>query len=698
MKERITAWFDNLAMMKKLVISFSVIGGIAVIIGVLGINELNKAVDGYKDLYVAFGASQGDIAQVAINYQLSRVAVKEIFINSDVTAQRKYADAVKMYDANMDKYLELFQKSIRSSAAQQELDQLKTYFSEYKEKRNRGLDIALSGKTQEANEYIQKEVVGLAANVQKYIDVLIERKTETGFTLSTELEKNSNKAEYLMIGFIALGVLLALSFGYGVARRITTPVTKVAKTVEQLQRACITNLSDGLLAMAKGDLKVEAIKETTPMNLSQLDEIGEMSRVVDRMIVRAQAGIDNYELVRKTVLNLISQTQILTHAGKAGQLDTRGDEKQFEGSYRDIVAGINDTLNAVITPVKEGTGILKQISDGDLTIRMTGDYSGDHQLIKNSINNLADALAEIIREVSEAVQATASASNQISASTEEMASGAHEQASQTNEVACAVQEMAKTILETTEHANNAAVNSKTASERAKEGVNKANNSLEGIQDIYQSSRVTAEIITQLSGKSDQIGEITQVIDDIADQTNLLALNAAIEAARAGEHGRGFAVVADEVRKLAERTSLATKEITATIKSIQNEVHRANESMENAKSSVNHGKEQIEGVAASLVDISHLNDSLSDMIAQVAAASEQQAATSDQISRSVEGISVVTSQSAQGTQQIARAAEDLNRLTENLQYLLGRFRIEVNSSVNTNRFLGLQNNRAQYLTS
>jgi len=205
----------------------------------------------------------------------------------------------------------------------------------------------------------------------------------------------------------------------------------------------------------------------------------------------------------------------------------------------------------------------------------------------------------------------------------------------------------------------------------------------GMNKIAMVVSQSAEIVRELGNSSDQIGEIIQVIDDIADQTNLLALNAAIEAARAGEQGRGFAVVADEVRKLAERTTKATKEIADMIKKIQKDTGGAVESIEMGTKEVEKGKELANKAGDSLKSIIKGTTVVVDVVTQVAAASEEQSATSEQISKSIEGINNVTQESATGVQQIARASEDLNRLTNNLQTLISKFKLKTNSKEKNN---------------
>lgn len=505
---------------------------------------------------------------------------------------------------------------------------------------------------------------------------LFVRNVQLATDSSVHHAKAAEKATFSVILIVGpIIVLLGLFIGFSNTNRLVKPIITVAERVEQLRSVCITNLGNGLESLANGDVNQKVEYGTELLNMEMENEVGDIARSVDKMILQAQGGIDAFEKTREKLTALISETEKLIDSAKNGELDARGNTTDFEGAYRQLVSGINDTLDAIIEPINEGSKVLEIMATGDLTVKVIGDYKGDHQKIKNSINNVGNAIGALIDNVTQAVEATASASSEISSGTEEMAAGAQEQSAQTGEVASAIGEMARTVIDTSNIASSAAEAASNTKAKAQSGMVKVDENKSGIERIMSSAQATGEIITSLAGKTDQIGDIAQVIDDIADQTNLLALNAAIEAARAGEQGRGFAVVADEVRKLAERTTKATKEIAETIKAIQGEAKDADNSMNEARESVMLGMTLTEETREVFNSILSDTEELSNQISQVAAASEEQSAGAEQISRNIEGITNITHESAAAIQQVASTAEDLNRLTENLQNLISQFKVE-----------------------
>jgi methyl-accepting chemotaxis protein len=315
---------------------------------------------------------------------------------------------------------------------------------------------------------------------------------------------------------------------------------------------------------------------------------------------------------------------------------------------------------------------MDRFAGGDLTVRL--EIAKDDLIGKvfRGFNETAENFCKMVINVTEAIQETASASNQISASTEEMAIGSSQQASEIARIASSIEEMIETILNNTKDAETAAKTANSAGDKAKQGGVTVDDTMNGMNRISEVVLRSASQVEELGKSSNKIGEIIQVIDDIADQTNLLALNAAIEAARAGEQGRGFAVVADEVRKLAEKTSKATKEIALMIKQIQSDTIVAVESISQGTKEVEQGKSLAGNASQALNEIISGTEIVSQVISRVALASEKQASSSEEISKNIDAITQVTNKSTTEIQQIASAANDLDKLTLNLQQLIGRF--------------------------
>jgi len=286
------------------------------------------------------------------------------------------------------------------------------------------------------------------------------------------------------------------------------------------------------------------------------------------------------------------------------------------------------------------------------------------------VNNMRATLAQVMH-VSEQV---ASGSKEISSAATRQARGAETQRDQTTEVATAMQEMATTVQQIADNCNQAAKASRNAAETAERGGAVVSGTLAKMRAIAGSVSATADKLKELDSASEQIGRIIGVIDDIADQTNLLALNAAIEAARAGEQGRGFAVVADEVRKLAGRTTAATKEIAQTIGSMQEETRNAVAAMRRGTQQVEDGVQTTAKAGDSLKEIIQMSEQVGGMITQIATATTGQLASTDEINNHLEGISRLVSDSAQSSQLSATSCQNLSSLALDLQQMVANFEI------------------------
>jgi methyl-accepting chemotaxis protein len=327
-----------------------------------------------------------------------------------------------------------------------------------------------------------------------------------------------------------------------------------------------------------------------------------------------------------------------------------------------------------LAPLNDLASKAEMIANGDLSVEFQQNSNDEVGQLTDSFKVMVGNLHRIIGEVSEAGSAIASASTELTASTEEMATGTKEQSDQTAFVSTAMEDMSKMIIENSSNAGVLDETAKSAKDAAVHGGKVVEESVLGMRRIATVVRASTESTRILGASSSQIGQIVSVIDEIADQTNLLALNAAIEAARAGEQGRGFAVVADEVRKLAERTTKATKEIADMIKRIQHDTKEAIDSMEQGTKEVDQGIRLVDAAGNSLREIVQLSQKVTDMVSQIAEANIRQATSSKDIVQTIEGISGVAHETAVGVHQIAKTAEDLDRLTENLQQLTNKFKL------------------------
>jgi methyl-accepting chemotaxis protein len=336
--------------------------------------------------------------------------------------------------------------------------------------------------------------------------------------------------------------------------------------------------------------------------------------------------------IRANIKAVIADTDSLIKAAAEGRLDVRADAIKHQGDFCRLVQGINDIIDGIVLPLNETVEVLTLVEQGDLTRTVNGDYQGQLGDFKDTVNNTIAKLSQTISEVIAAADQLGNASEQISATSQSLSQASNEQAASVEETTASIEEMSASINQNSE---NAKVTDGMATKAAKEA--------------GQGGVAVKQTVKAMKDIANRIG----IIDDIAYQTNMLALNAAIEAARAGDHGKGFAVVAAEVRKLAERSQIAAKEIG-----------------ELAQSSVKTAEDAGQLLDSIVPSISKT----SDLVQEIAAASQEQSAGAEQVNAAMMQMNTITQQNASASEELAATAEEMTGQAEQLQSLMNFFKI------------------------
>lgn len=329
---------------------------------------------------------------------------------------------------------------------------------------------------------------------------------------------------------------------------------------------------------------------------------------------------------------------------------------------------------SITRPLSNAVDVSNSIAKGDLSVNIKVDSQDETGQLLNSMHNMADNLKKLISDIKSTSDNVASASEQLSASSAEMSKGVVEQSDRSTQIATAATEMSQTVNEIAKNTATIAHSANETARVAKEGEKIVEKSIVEVQEIAETVKDSTSLMVSLSGRSKQIGDIVNVINEIADQTNLLALNAAIEAARAGEQGKGFAVVADEVRKLSERTAKATSEIGSMIGLIQDEIEKTVSSMEGVSKKVSVGVDFSFQAGEALRNIVGSVTELQSMVQQIASATEEMSATSEEISRDIMTVANVSKETSTGSSQIANASSDLAYLATKLTEIGKQFKV------------------------
>ncbi len=557
----------------------------------------------------------------------------------------------------------------------------------YKVARVKLADLLSSGADIRARQaFVKSDFVPLTTAYIAVTDTLISYESDKAAAAAKKSAAESASAHTTLVTLGVAAVLFGVLFGIFITRSITKPVKALQTIAEAVAVGDVEQTIDTTAKDEIGDLSrsFERIVASQKELSTVAGQVGEgdltvsvtargdkdvLSKSFDRM-VRAQrdlakvAGLvakgdtsvavevrspkdtlgQALETVRQTTEALVAETSSIVDAAKGGALDARGDASRFAGSFKELVEGINDAVEAFARPVSEAGEVLGRVAARDLTARMVGDYEGGHAKLKDSLNTALDNLDSALSDVAGATNQVAAAATQISSGSQSLAEGSSEQASSLEEVSASLQELASMTRQNAANAQEARGLAESTRTSTTQGVEQMHRLSGAIEKIKQSSDATAKIV--------------KTIDEIAFQTNLLALNAAVEAARAGDAGKGFAVVAEEVRNLAMRSAEAAKNTAQLIE----------DAVKNAEGGVQLNAE----VLGKLTEISEKIVKVGTVMTEIAAASDQQRQGVDQITTAVEQMNGVTQQAAANSEESAATAAELNSQADQMRGMVEQF--------------------------
>ncbi len=450
--------------------------------------------------------------------------------------------------------------------------------------------------------------------------------------------------------FSGVGAMMLIGLGIMVHRNITNPIKKIVLMMQEIEKG---HLSKRLKMIRKDE--IGSLSRSMDMFADNLQKniVFSMQQIAEGNIDVNPTVADEKDEIAPALIKMINAIgSMSTEVEKCcliameGNLRNRADVTSYQGSFKQIIQSFNDTLDAVMNPINEAAIALQQVADKDMTARMTGDYKGDHARIKESVNMVVDNLDKALQQVAISADQVASASMQVSTGGQSLSQGASEQASSLEEISSSLQEMSSMTKQNALNAREA----KGVAEQARGSADK------GVESMSRMSSA----INQIKSSSDATSKIVRTIDEIAFQTNLLALNAAVEAARAGDAGRGFAVVAEEVRNLAMRSAEAAKN-TATL---------IEEAVKNSENGVAINTE----VLVNFQEITEKISKVSQVVAEIAAASEQQDQGISQVNKAVEQMNQLTQQNAASAEESASAAQEMSSQSEQMRSMVAGFKL------------------------
>jgi methyl-accepting chemotaxis protein len=610
------SWFGDLRLRWKLLGAFGLVLALFGVVGVTSIMSLGTLADELDGMYVSHLEPLNDLASATLTLERINTALEES-INADFAEEREQdlagiADLEKQLEATVAGYRANQVKGGEDATAKL-LAAYDQAYARFKPNMTRMIELGKEGDTVAADDiHDNSGVVDAIAALEA-----LSQQHEAAASAARETSRaDAEKARVVVLGFLALAFALGVAVALFLARSVVKSVTEVQRVFASLTENDTTALARALDAMANNDLTVSVTPVTTPVARFGKDEVGQMAAATNKLLENVKSCVASYEQARARLTDLLGQVQ--TSA---------------------------ESLTA---------------SSGQL-----GNASGQTGTAVQHVTRAVQNVAAGARDNSRNAQETNAAVGQLSRAIDGIARGANEQARQVQAASATATQMAAGVEQVAHSAQSVAAAGQQTKAAAEHGSKAVAETVAGMTEIQQVVTQAAGKVQELGKLGDRIGAVVETIDDIAEQTNLLALNAAIEAARAGEHGKGFAVVADEVRKLAERSSRETKQIAELIRQVQEGTREAVAAMQTGASKVEGGSVRANQAGRALEEILAAVDSTVRQVTEIAAAAQEMAASARGMTDGMQSISAVVEENTVATAEMAAQATQVTGVIEGI---------------------------------
>ena len=638
------SWFANISVNMKLALGFGVVLVLTALLAVVGWNSLGNMT--YRSDRVAdinkLGQKLTDLRVSRLQYMLS---------NGDETAAQTVQTALDGFKAQQQFLQSTFTHPLNVPPIKAMGEQISAYQSSL-------------NKMREAYQASAKVRADMGVDAVKAADLIAAINDDV---MKLEPTDERRFEQYEAVIKAKEDVMLVRYEVRGYTANVS------AKTEETATRQ-LTSAIDGLAPLNAmfGGTQAERLKQLEGALQGYRTSVQGFKVAVDNINAARTEMTEEQSAIIKLAQQL-NDLQITLGQADSQQARTL----QLAGTLLALILG---TLAAIIItrqitrPLQQTLAVVDRIASGDLSHDMVVTRKDELGVLQMGIQRMGATLRELIGGIRDSVTQIASAAEELSAVTEQTSAGVNTQKVETDQVATAMHEMSATVHEVARNAEQASVAASAADKQAREGDKVVGEAITQIEKLASEVVRSTDAMSVLEQESDKIGKVMDVIKAVAEQTNLLALNAAIEAARAGEAGRGFAVVADEVRGLAQRTQQSTEEIEGLVAALQNGTRQVSEIMLSSRNLTDSSVALTRKAGTSLESITQTVSNIQAMNQQIAAAAEQQSSVAEEISRSIVNVRDVSEQTAAASEETAASSVELARLGNQLQMLVSHFKV------------------------